>query len=111
MSKIAVKTSSCSGHGKFPYCPPTEAVDFVTVNGIGVFVQGNAYTSHSDGKTSYEGTALSTRPWITINGMPVVCEGDPVSCGSTVPSDDQLLLLSMKVYAPSSRKPQKVRGT
>ena len=111
MPKIAVKTSSCSGHGKFPSCPPTEAVDFITFSGFGLFAQGNAYTCHPDGKTSYEGTALSTRPWITINGMPVVCEGDPVSCGSTVTSGDQLLLLSMKVYAPSSRKPQKVRGT
>ncbi|WP_254366022.1 hypothetical protein [Providencia rettgeri] len=55
MSKIAVKTSSCSGHGKFPSRPPGEAVDFFMVNGIGVLVQGNAYTSHSDGKTSHEG--------------------------------------------------------
>ncbi len=92
MPKIAVKTSSCSGHGKFPSCPPTEAVDFVTVNGFGVFAQGNAYTSHSNGKTSYEGTELSTGPWITINGMPVVCEGDPVSCDSTASSGDQLVM-------------------
>lgn len=91
MSKIAVKTSSCSGHGKFPSRPPGEAVDIFTVNGIGVLVQGNAYTSRSDGKTSHEGSALSTRPWITINGMPVVCEGDPVSSGSTATSGDQLV--------------------
>lgn len=50
MSKIVVKTSSCSGHGKFPSRQPGEAVDFFTVNGIGVLVQGNDYTSHSDGK-------------------------------------------------------------
>jgi len=91
MSKIAVKTSSCSGHGKFPSRPPSEAMDIFTVNGIGVLVQGNAYTYHSDGKTSLEGSALSTRPWITINVMPVVCERDPVSCGSIAISGDQLM--------------------
>lgn len=93
MSKIAVKISSCSGHGKFPSRRQSaEAVDFFTVNGIGELVQGNAYTSHSDEKTSHEGSALSTRPWITINGMPVVCEGDPVSCVLTATSGDQLVM-------------------
>lgn len=98
MSKIAVKTSSYSGHGKFPSRPLklwTLLRSTASVY-IGVLVQGDAYTSHSDGKTSHEGTALSTRPWITINGMPVVCEGDPVFCGSTATSGDQLVMWSTK---------------
>lgn len=91
MSNIAVKTSVCFGHGKFPCRPPTEAVDFVTVNGVGVLVQGNTYPSHSNGNTSHVGIAQSTHPWITIAGQSVFCEGDPVSCGSTVTSGDALV--------------------
>ncbi|EBZ5074336.1 alanine racemase [Salmonella enterica subsp. enterica serovar Typhimurium] len=91
MSNIAVKNSVCSGHGGFPSRPPAEAVEFVKVNGIGVLVDGNAYPAHTDGNSSHPGNAVSTRPWFTIGGKPVVCEGDPVSCGSTVTSGDPLV--------------------
>ena len=43
MSSVGTKNSVCSGHGGFPSRPPAEAVDFFTVNGIPVLVDGNAY--------------------------------------------------------------------
>ena len=88
MSGIGTKNSVCSGHGGFPSRPPAESVDFFTINGIGALVDGNAYPAHSDGNSTHPGNALSTRPWFTIGGKAVVCEGDPVSCGSTVTSGD-----------------------
>ncbi len=91
MSSIGTKNSVCSGHGNYSSRPPAEAVDFFTVNGIPVLVDGNAYPAHSDGKSSHPGNAMTTRPWFTVAGQGVVCEGDPVSCGSSVTSGDPLL--------------------
>lgn len=94
MSSIGTKNSICSGHGGFPSRPPAEAVDFFKINGIPALVDGNAYPSHSDGNSSHPGNAISTRPWFTIGGRAVVCEGDPVSCGSTVTNGDALFDVS-----------------
>lgn len=94
MPGIATKNSVCSGHDGFASRPPAEAVDFFTVNGVAVLVDGNAYPSHTDGTSSHPGNAVSTRPWFTVGGKAVVCEGDPVSCGSTVTSGEPLLSVS-----------------
>lgn len=91
MPSIATKNSVCSGHGGFSSRPPAEAVEFVTVNGIPVLVDGNVYPSHSDGNSSHPGNAITARPWFLIDGRGVVCEGDAVSCGSSVTSGDPLV--------------------
>jgi len=84
MSAIGFKGSLCSGHGSFSPRPSVEGDDFFTVNGIPVMTDGAIYPNHTDGDSTHSGTAISTRPWFTINGKGVVCEGDPVSCGSIV---------------------------
>ena len=91
MASIGTKNSICSGHGGFPSRPPAEAESLLTINGVEVLVDGKQYPAHSDGNSSHPGQALSTRPWFTINGVAVVCVGDPVSCGSTVAVGDDLV--------------------
>ncbi len=94
MSAIGTLDSICSGHGGFPPRPPADAEPFFQVNGIPVLVDGKQYLAHSDGDSSHDGIALTTRGWFTINGQGVVCVGDPVSCGSIVAVGDDLIDIS-----------------
>jgi len=88
MSAVATLNSLCSGHGGFPSRPPVESDPLITVNGIKVLVDGNQYPAHSDGNSAHPGQALSTRSWFTVEGKGLVCQGDPLSCGSTVAAGD-----------------------
>jgi uncharacterized Zn-binding protein involved in type VI secretion len=91
MAAIAVVGTVCSGHGGFPSRPAAAGESLLTINGIPVLVQGSPYPVHSDGNSSHAGSAVSTRPWFTVNGKAVVCVGDPVDCGSTVAAGDNLV--------------------
>ncbi|HHQ6598062.1 TPA: hypothetical protein ACSTLU_004367 [Serratia fonticola] len=66
----------------------------VTINGVPVMVDGSAFSEHTDGNSVHAGVAVSTRPWITVNGKGVVCKDDPVSCGSIVATGDPLVEVS-----------------
>lgn len=94
MPAIGVKGALCSGHGGFPPRPDIDGDPLVKINGIPVLVDGNAFAEHSDGKSTHGGTAISTRPWLNVNGKGVVCVGDPVSCGSVVATGDSLVRVS-----------------
>lgn len=94
MAAVGIKGSLCSGHGKFPPRPSVEGEPLMTVNGIPVMTEGALYPDHTDGDTTHSGTAMSSRPWFTVNGKPIVCVGDVVSCGSVVISGDGLLQVS-----------------
>lgn len=94
MAEIGIKGSLCSGHGGFPPRPSVEGDAFFTVNGIAVMTDGALFPDHSDGHSSHSGTAVSSRPWFTINGKPVVCNGDVVSCGSVIITGDGLIQVS-----------------
>ncbi|RYM67334.1 alanine racemase [Serratia liquefaciens] len=91
MANISVKGAVCSGHEGFPPRPCVDGDPLVTINGIPVMVDGSAFSEHTDGNTVHSGTAVSTRPWITVNGKGIVCKDDPVSCGSVVASGDPLV--------------------
>lgn len=93
MSLIAQQTSICSGHDGYPPRPPVAGVPFFLVNGIPVLVNGIPYDRHTDGDSMHDGVAISTRPWFLIDRIPVVCAGDPVSCGSVVAAGDPLVLI------------------
>ncbi|PHM51579.1 PAAR domain-containing protein [Xenorhabdus hominickii] len=88
MSAVGTKNSICSGHGGFPPRPASEGEGLVNVNGIPVLVDGNVFPDHSDSNSTHNGTAISTRPWFTVNGKAICCVDDPVSCGSVVVSGD-----------------------
>jgi len=47
-------------------------------------VDGKLFPDHTDGSSTHNGTAVTGRPWFTINGKGIVCVNDPVSCGSVV---------------------------
>ena len=91
MAQVAIKGSVCSGHGGFPPRPDVDGDALVTINGVPVMVNGSAFAEHTDGNSVHGGSAVSTRPWMTIYGKGVVCVGDPVSCGSVVATGDALL--------------------
>lgn len=94
MSIIGIKGSLCSGHDNFPPRSDVDGDPLMTINGVPVLVDGNAFAEHSDGNSVHAGTAVSTRPWLTVNGKGVVCVNDPVSCGSVVSSGDPLIEVS-----------------
>ncbi|MCZ4061268.1 alanine racemase [Pantoea sp. LMR881] len=94
MPIIAIKGSVCSGHGDFPPRSDVDGESLLTINGIPVMVDGNAFAEHTNGDEVHAGTAISTRPWWSINGKGVVCVDDPVSCGSTVATGDALVEVS-----------------
>lgn len=94
MVMIAIQGSVCSGHGNFPSRSDVEGDPLLMVNGTPVMVDGSAFAEHSDGTEVHAGTAITTRPWLTINGKGVICVDDPVSCGSTVATGDALVEVS-----------------
>lgn len=94
MAMIAIQGSICSGHGDFPPRPDVDGEPLLLINGVPVMVDGNAFAEHTDGNDVHSGTAVSTRPWVTINGKGVICVDDPVSCGSTVATGDALVEIS-----------------
>ncbi|WP_248947405.1 hypothetical protein [Serratia silvae] len=63
----------------------------VTINGVPVMVDGSLFSAHADIQSVHAGVAVSTRPWLTVNGKGVVCKDDPVSCGSIVATGDPLV--------------------
>lgn len=76
--------SVCSGHDAFPSRQTAEADAGLTINGKPVLVDGKLFPDHTDGNSTHNGTAVTGRPWFTINGKGIVCVNDPVSCGSVV---------------------------
>lgn len=91
MAAIAIKSSVCSGHGNFPARPPVQSESLLTVNGVPVLVDGDLFAAHTDGNSTHDGSATSSRPWFTVNGKAIVCVGDALTCGSTVASGDSLV--------------------
>ena len=94
MAMISKQASISSGHGAFPPRPDVDGEPLLMINGVPVMVDGNAFAEHTDGNDVHGGTAVSTRPWVTINGKGVVCVDDPVSCGSTMATGDALVEIS-----------------
>lgn len=94
MPAIAIKGSMGSGHGSFPPRASVEGEALLTVNGVPVQVDGNKFPNHTDGHTTHDGTAVSSRAWFTINGKGVCCVGDKISCGSTIVTGDALIQIS-----------------
>lgn len=94
MANIGKKGSLCSGHDGFSPRPSVEGDEFFKVNGIAVMTDSALYPDHTDGNSTHSGVAISTRPWFTVNGKGVVCEGDPVSCGSVVINGDAFFKVS-----------------
>lgn len=94
MAMIAIQGSVCSGHGNFPPRADIEGEPLLRINGVPVMVDGCAFAEHSDGTERHGGKAVTTRPWLTVNGKGVVCVDDPVSCGSTVATGDALVQVS-----------------
>ena len=94
MAAISIKGAICSGHGSFPPRPCVEGDPLVTINGVPVMVDGSVFSEHTDGNSVHAGVAVSTRPWITVNGKGVVCKDDAVSCGSIVATGDPLVEVS-----------------
>lgn len=93
MFPIGIQGSICSGHEGFYPRPAVAGEPFFTVNAIPALVDGMPFDKHSDKNSTHDGVALSSRPWFTINGLGVVCIGDPVSCGSVVATGDPLVLI------------------
>ncbi|OKP01553.1 PAAR domain-containing protein [Xenorhabdus eapokensis] len=96
MSAVGIQGSVCSGHGGFPPRPSAEGEPLLKVNGIPVLVAGNLFPDHIDiySYAKHSGVAISTRPWFTVNGKPICCVGDPVSCGSVVVSGNPFFQVS-----------------
>lgn len=46
-----------------------------------VVVHGDPVAPHGDPPHSPRPTMIATSDWFTINGIPVVAEGDPATCG------------------------------
>lgn len=94
MPAVAILGSMGSGHGSFSPRPSIEGDPLVTINGVPVMVNSNAFPPHTDGKTSHPGVAVSSRPWFSINGKGIVCVGDNVSCGSVIVTGDTTMQVS-----------------
>ncbi|HAT3959708.1 TPA: alanine racemase [Citrobacter freundii] len=84
MSQIATLNSMGSGHAGFPPNPPVTSEPLLTVDGIAVLTDGALFAPHTDGKTAHSGIGLTSRPWFTVNGKGILCDGDTVSCGETI---------------------------
>ena len=90
MPAIAIKGSLGSGHGSFP---PRPSVTGEPLLSCWLPARGPS-TTHTDGHSAHAGTAVSGRPWFTVNGKGVCCVGDAVSCGSVIVSGDALVQVS-----------------
>ncbi|HFU2857316.1 TPA: PAAR domain-containing protein [Enterobacter cloacae] len=91
MPAIAIQGSLGSGHGSFPPRPSVMGDPLLTIAGTPVQVDGDVFPNHTDGHTSHPGTAVSSRPWFTVNGKGVCAVGDVISCGSVIVTGNALV--------------------
>lgn len=54
------------------------------VNGVAVLVDGTIFAPHTDGHSTHSGIGMTSRPWFTVNGKGILCDGDVISCGEVI---------------------------
>lgn len=85
---------ACGGHGCFPSRPNASASPDVFVNGLASHRLGDAWQPHGCAVCPpHGGSAAGGSPNVFVNGLPKCRIGDPVSCGSSMAtgSDDVIV--------------------
>lgn len=73
-----------SGHGGFPSRPNVEGSPNHNINGKAAHLVGDAWASHSDGRSSHASVAATGSPNVRTNGKARCRINDNVACGSTM---------------------------
>ena len=74
----------CTGHGCWPSRPNSSASPNVYIGGLPAHRKGDSWTPHCCGPSCHGGVTSSGSSTIMVNNKPVARVGDPVSCGSTI---------------------------
>jgi uncharacterized Zn-binding protein involved in type VI secretion len=80
--RIVKITDLTQGHTAPPTAIQSYSIFNVIVNGVSPVVVGDSYMPHPNpGSDVHPVYAIVGSPTVFINGIPVVREGDPLSCG------------------------------
>lgn len=89
MSNLALNNDVLIAAPFVPASPPVAATGFVTVQGRMVVRNGDVAATHTDNIPTVPvvhpgATMLTTTPWFTIAGVPVIVDGDNATCGHSI---------------------------
>lgn len=94
MPGVAIMGSICSGHGGFHPRPSIEGTPPFTVNGTPIMTDSNAFAPHvAPNQPPHTGVAMGSSK-LTVNGKKAVMIGDTVSCGSSIVTGQNLMILT-----------------
>ena len=85
-----------TGHGHcYDPRPCIEGSDFVTIEGHGVNCVGDAWAAHGGCKdhSPHGGMSAVGSSFVTIDGRAVCRVGDPISCGDTIATGSDFVIV------------------
>jgi len=91
---IAYITSKSKGHETFPARATSQGSPNVLANGLGVHRETDTWDTHCNSQGQcHDGHTIATQSRVLINGLPAARILDPISCGDSIATGSQNVLV------------------